>query len=127
MPRSIGRYALALSVLLGACAADGGSSGPSAGPPAPDAGLYLQMSDADIARAGAAMQRLLESQPDGATAEWQGSQSGSSGSLRLVETFQTDRGVFCRRYDETLTLGGETESYRRTACRNEDGRWVWIG
>ncbi|MEQ9813302.1 MAG: hypothetical protein RLO50_11015 [Azospirillaceae bacterium] len=123
MPLSIGRLAIVVSVLLGACATDGGPSSSTA----PDTGLYAQMGEADIARAGETMQRLLENEPDGASAEWQGGQSGASGRLRLVETFQTDRGTFCRRYDETVTVGGRTESYRRTACRSESGRWLWTG
>ena len=48
-----------------------------------------------------------------------------AGRVRPVATYVSEAGQFCRRYDETLLLGGEEGSWRHDACREADGYWVW--
>lgn len=112
---------LALSgLLVSACVATGVQSTAEIGE------LYGQMTERDIDLAAATLQQTLENRGNGQAGSWTNQESGHSGSIQPVETFQTDQGVYCRRYRETLSVAGATDSYRQTACRNDDGRWVWI-
>jgi surface antigen len=40
-----------------------------------------------------------------------------------TETYQTSDGRYCREYQTTVVIGGQTERAYGTACRQPDGQW----
>lgn len=78
---------------------------------------------ADQAYAAQTYQSTLESTPTGHTTTWQNPDSGNQGSYTPIETYQTDSGQYCREFQQTVTVGGQTESAYGTACRQPDGSW----
>jgi surface antigen len=111
-----GRAGLGLAVLAASLA------GCSLLEPSP----YDAMSEADVAAASRTVQRTLETAPDGDHVRWRDAASGNAGSVRPVRTFIAGNGRICRDYDETLSIAGATTSRRNTACRDDDGYWVWL-
>ncbi len=68
-------------------------------------------------------QRTLESAPAGQSSTWQNPDSGHSGTVTPVRTYQTDSGQYCREFQQTVTIGGQTQQAYGTACRQPDGSW----
>jgi surface antigen len=111
---ALGGGALAL---LGACTTLPESTEP----------LYHFMSDQDVGIANATLDRALESTPSGSSVTWSNAASGHSGAIRPIRTeYLSTKKVYCREYEESLTIGRETETYRDRACRNDDGQWIPI-
>ncbi len=98
-------------------------SGTEVAPPEPT--LYDQLTEQDVAKAAAAVQSALEKHPDQKPLSWRNKATGASGQVLPVRTRKTDTGVYCRDYQERLTVGGKSARYDNTACRNRAGRWVW--
>jgi surface antigen len=65
----------------------------------------------------------LETTPSGTTSEWHNPDSGNSGTLTPMRTYQTASGSYCREFQQTVTVGGLTEDAYGTACRQPDGSW----
>jgi len=65
----------------------------------------------------------LESNPSGQSSTWSNPDSGNSGTITPVRTSYSDAGQPCREYQQTVTIGGETQQAYGTACRQEDGSW----
>jgi len=78
---------------------------------------------ADMAYAARTQQQTLETAPSGTTQTWVNPDSGNSGSYTPVKTYQADSGQYCREYQQTVVVGGQTESAYGTACRQPDGSW----
>ncbi len=89
----------------------------------PSEPLYSRMTDEDESLARATVQVALETGLDNATRTWSNKNSGSAGKVTPVKTFMTDAGVFCRDYRETISIGDASESYLKTACRDEGSVW----
>ena len=70
-----------------------------------------------------ANQRALETYKVGQASTWTNPDSGHSGSITPTKTFQNNQGQYCREYQQTVTVGGETEQAYGTACRQPDGSW----
>ncbi len=68
-------------------------------------------------------QSTLERQPTGTTSAWSNPDSGNSGTVTPTRTYQTANGSFCREYQQTVTIGGETQDAYGRACRQADGSW----
>lgn len=85
--------------------------------------LRNEMTDADVALAIETMQGALETSANGEGGNWLNPESGNSGAIAPVRTYQTDAGLFCRDFREELTVGGRTAAYDATACREDDGVW----
>jgi surface antigen len=68
-------------------------------------------------------QSALESNPVGRESTWSNPDSGHSGSITPVKTYQTAAGDPCREYQQTVTIGGRTETAYGRACRQADGSW----
>lgn len=68
-------------------------------------------------------QRALETQPDRQVSTWSNPNTGHSGSVTPTRTYQTAQGQNCREYQQTVVIGGQTESAYGTACRQRDGTW----
>ncbi|MBI07492.1 MAG: hypothetical protein CMM54_10975 [Rhodospirillaceae bacterium] len=67
--------------------------------------------------------QALETNPTGETSSWSNPDSGNSGTITPTQTTYTDSGQPCREYQQTVTIGGETQQAYGTACREADGSW----
>ena len=83
-------------------------------------GNYLD--DRDKKMAAESANRALESVPSGQTVSWNNPDSGHSGSVTPVRTYQSG-GSYCREYQQTVTIDGKPERSYGTACRQPDGSW----
>lgn len=68
-------------------------------------------------------QDALENSPSNQTSQWSNPDSGHSGTVTPTKTYQTPEGQYCREYQTTVTVGGETQDAYGTACRQPDGSW----
>ena len=73
-----------------------------------------------------ATQDTLETSPSGATSTWQNPDSGNSGTITPTQTYQQSDGTYCREFQQTVTVGGQTQEAYGTACRMPDGSWQII-
>jgi surface antigen len=78
---------------------------------------------ADQAYAAQTYSQTLETAPTGQTSTWVNPDSGNQGTYTPVKTYQADSGQYCREFQQTVTVGGQTESAYGTACRQPDGSW----
>lgn len=115
---------LALAVCASQDPASKAAEASRAGPRPAEAPLYMTMTDEDVRLADSAVQQALEKLPSGARLDWRSALSGNGGSIIPTATFRTVRGYYCRRYRETVSVGGRTDAYTDTACRDDRGRWV---
>ena len=67
--------------------------------------LYGQMADSDVQLAVGAMQESPTNNLPGAATGWENRATGNSGSIEAGAVFVTNQGVFCRDYEERLTVG----------------------
>ncbi len=65
----------------------------------------------------------LETAPTGGQIAWNNPDSGNHGSVTPTRTYQTGSGQYCREYQQTVVVGGETQHAYGTACRQPDGSW----
>ncbi len=72
-------------------------------------------------------QRALETAPVGRTVAWTNPDTGNSGTVTPTRPATTTAdGTPCREYQQTVTVGGKTESAYGNACRQADGSWKII-
>ena len=83
-------------------------------------GNYLD--DRDKKMAAESAQKALESAPSGQAVAWNNPDSGHSGTVTPVRTYQSG-GMYCREYQQTVTISGKPEQSYGTACRQPDGSW----
>ena len=81
------------------------------------------MDEVDRQKAARATQTALETNRTGASSTWSNPDTGHSGSVTPTETYRTDDGRYCREFQQTVTIGGETQNAYGTACRQPDGSW----
>ncbi|SDF90571.1 Surface antigen [Limimonas halophila] len=81
---------------------------------------------ADRIYAARTTQAALEHTKSGQTSTWSNPDSGNSGKVTPTETFQRADGTYCREFQQTVTVGGETQQAYGTACRQPDGSWKII-
>lgn len=82
-----------------------------------------RMDAADRREANRATYSALESAHSGATSSWRNPDSGNSGTTTPIRTYQAHSGEYCREYEQTVTIGDETQAAYGTACRQPDGKW----
>lgn len=81
------------------------------------------MDEADRRRAQQAYTQATTA-PVGETITWQNPNSGNYGSVTPTrEGTKTTTGEYCREYQQTVVIGGKTESAYGVACRQPDGSW----
>lgn len=68
-------------------------------------------------------ERALERNPTGIASAWRNPDTGHAGTVTPTHTFQTARGDPCREFQQTVTIGGRTETAYGTSCRQADGSW----
>ena len=78
---------------------------------------------ADKLAMGRTTQTTLESQPSGTTSTWSNPDSGNRGTVTPTSTYQAADGRYCREFNQTVTIGGQTEDAYGKACRQPDGTW----
>ena len=62
--------------------------------------------------------------PIGETVHWSNPDSGHSGSVTATrEGRHSSTGEYCREFQQTITVGGQTEQAVGTAGQNPDGTW----
>ncbi len=81
------------------------------------------LDDRDRRLAAEAAQKAFESTPSGHAVAWRNPDSGHSGSVTPVRTYQTTQGTYCRDYQSTVVIEGKRERATGTACRQPDGNW----
>ena len=78
---------------------------------------------ADQLYAAQAYDEAIDASPTGTTTSWANPDSGNSGTYTPTQTYQTESGQYCREFQQTITVGGETQDAYGTACRQPDGTW----
>jgi len=68
-------------------------------------------------------QHTLETAPDNRAGAWQNPNTGNSGTVTPVQTFQSSSGNYCREFQQQIMVGGRSETAYGTACRQPDGTW----
>lgn len=81
------------------------------------------LDDVDVALLRQTQQEALETTPSGTSSAWRNPDSGNSGEVTPRRTYQDASGAYCREFQQTITVGGNTESAYGTACRQPDGTW----
>ena len=61
--------------------------------------------------------------PRGETIVWNNPDSGHSGTVTPVRDGTSSSGLYCREFQQTITVSGRTETAYGTACRQPDGTW----
>jgi surface antigen len=84
------------------------------------AGNMLDQRDKRLA--AETQQRALETAPTGKPVAWTNPDTGHSGSVTPVRTYQSG-GAYCREFQNNVTIGGKDEKAYGTACRQPDGSW----
>lgn len=77
---------------------------------------------ADLAYANQANQRA-QAAPINQPIQWSNPETGNYGTVTPVREGRTQNGAYCREFQQTVTIGGKTESAYGTACRQPDGTW----
>ncbi len=78
---------------------------------------------ADAVYAQRAQNVALETHQVGQVSRWHNPDSGHSGTIEPLNTYQAPSGRYCREYQQTVVVGGQTERAYGTACRQPDGSW----
>ena len=68
-------------------------------------------------------QRTLETMPSGRTSTWRNPDSGASGTVVPQPAYTAGNGQTCREFQQTVTIGGQSQQAYGTACRQSDGSW----
>jgi len=98
--------------------------GPPAGyRPAPRPMLWHGATPRDRELMERMTQQALERSRSGTVSTWTDPDTGHIGSVVPVETWQASDGSYCREYQQTITIGGQTTEGYGTACRQPDGSW----
>ena len=66
---------------------------------------------------------VLEYAPDQQQILWRNSNNGLTYTVIATQTYQTDRGVYCRDYDASTTVNSRAQETRESACRMPSGLW----
>ncbi|MCB9946344.1 MAG: hypothetical protein H6842_00795 [Rhodospirillaceae bacterium] len=83
----------------------------------------VAMTPLDEQMAERTLQSALEVTVSEESSRWHNPSTGAAGSITPVRTYRTVSGRYCREYEETITTNGNTETYRDTACRDQQGVW----
>jgi len=78
---------------------------------------------ADQAAISRSQHQALEYTPSNQAVVWQNPDTGNRGVTVPRATYQTSTGQYCREFQETVTVGNQTQQAYGTACRQTDGTW----
>ena len=82
-----------------------------------------RMDAADRRAAQRAATQAFDTAPSGQSVPWRNPDSGNSGSITPTRTYQTASGQYCREFQQTVTIGGESQQAFGRACRQPNGSW----
>ena len=68
-------------------------------------------------------QKALENNRTGNASTWRNPDSGNHGTVTPTRTYEVASGDVCREYQQTVTIGGKTQTVVGRACRQADGTW----
>lgn len=68
-------------------------------------------------------QQALETGRSGTPVTWRNPDSGHAGTVTPQPAYETSSGQYCREFQQTVTIDGQTQSAYGTACRQPDGSW----
>jgi surface antigen len=88
--------------------------------------LHADLTESDITLAATTREAALEHARHGETRTWLNPETGHSGAVMPQRTYLSEAGLYCRDYQETLTVHGQSATYLSTACRETEGMWHWI-
>jgi surface antigen len=71
-------------------------------------------------------QQALEHNKSYQASSWVNPDTGNSGTITPVKTFQTAQGNYCREYQQTVLVGGQEQQAYGSACRQPDGSWLIV-
>ncbi len=81
------------------------------------------LDNADAAMANKTAQRAFENNQPGQPLPWRNPQSGNSGTITPQAYYQTADGTYCREFQQTIIVGGQSQNAYGKACRQPDGSW----
>ena len=96
----------------------GGSSGYTAA---------RSLAGSDQAHYETSVRQALHTSPDGDVVRWANPETGRSGIVRTVSTYQHANGQQCRAYRASVVFDDGVFSGGGTACQMADGMWVKFG
>lgn len=105
------------AVAAATAAALGGLIGPK---------LDSALDDGDRRLAYQAQMDALERGAPGAPIAWSNPDSGRHGNIVAGPAYRV-KSATCRGYSHTVTIDGQLETVRKTACRSGDGKWIAVG
>lgn len=86
-----------------------------------EVGKSLDKADRDYASRA---QNQAAAAPIGQTIVWSNPETGHSGHVTPTrEGRDTNTGAYCREFQQTITVGGQSQQGYGTACRQPDGSW----
>jgi len=85
--------------------------------------IGLSLDKADKLYANQTANYALEQNRSGQQSTWQNPDSGNYGTITPTRTIYNDVGQPCREYQQTITVGGRSQSGYGTACRDANGDW----
>lgn len=68
-------------------------------------------------------QQTLEKAPTGQASSWRNPDTGNYGTVTPMRPYQGPEGSYCREFQQTVTVAGQTQHAYGTACRQADGSW----
>ena len=86
-----------------------------------------KLDEKDKKMATQAAYQSFEKNRSGQKSVWNNPDTGNHGEIVPVKTYQLADGRYCRRYEQTIYIGGEKEKSSGTACRGADGTWAIQG
>jgi surface antigen len=64
----------------------------------------------------------FEKMPSGVASTWSNPNTGNSGTVTPMRTYQTSNG-YCREFQTTINVGRQVQNAYGTVCRQPDGSW----
>jgi len=68
-------------------------------------------------------ERALNESLKGTETTWENPDNGHAGTFIPLNITQPEPGIYCREFQQTVTIGGETQKAFGQACRQPDGTW----
>lgn len=86
-------------------------------------GIGKSLDKADLVYANKANVKA-HSAPIGQKVNWYNAQTGNSGTVTPTRDGRSVRGLYCREYEQSIRVAGQSETAVGVACQQADGRWV---
>ena len=67
--------------------------------------------------------RTLETAQSGTTTSWVNPDNGNRGTITPTRTFRNQSGNYCRDFQQSVVIDGQSQQLNSTACRQPDGSW----